>query len=74
MKYDKGSYFQLLPYGEKYPCSVGKRPENAAKNRFKTTFPCNTTLLMYFLSLNMLRFVLITMPIYFDFIIMPFVS
>uniref|UniRef100_A0A8W8M3E8 protein-tyrosine-phosphatase n=1 Tax=Magallana gigas TaxID=29159 RepID=A0A8W8M3E8_MAGGI len=31
--------YSLLPYGEKYPCSVGKRPENVTKNRFKTTFP-----------------------------------
>lgn len=42
--------FKLLPYGEKFPCAVGKRPENATKNRFKTTFPCNTTLLVQFLS------------------------
>lgn len=53
MKYDKGSYFQLLPYGEKYPCSVGKRPENVTKNRFKTTFPCNTTFLIdFFLKIS----------------------
>lgn len=31
--------YSLLPYGEKFPCAVGKRPENATKNRFKTTFP-----------------------------------
>uniref|UniRef100_K1QTY8 protein-tyrosine-phosphatase n=1 Tax=Magallana gigas TaxID=29159 RepID=K1QTY8_MAGGI len=29
----------MLPYGEQHPCEVGKRQENLAKNRFKTTFP-----------------------------------
>lgn len=32
--------FQTLLYGEKYPCNVGRLPENIPKNRFKTTFPC----------------------------------
>lgn len=32
--------YQMLPYGEQHPCEVGKRQENLAKNRFKTTFPC----------------------------------
>lgn len=31
---------QTLLYGERYPCEVGKLPENITKNRFKTTFPC----------------------------------
>lgn len=31
---------QTLLYGERYPCEVGKLPENIPKNRFKTTFPC----------------------------------
>lgn len=31
---------QTLSYGERYPCEVGKLPENIPKNRFKTTFPC----------------------------------
>lgn len=38
------SYFQTLLYGERYPCDVGKLPENIQKNRFKTTFPCLYTL------------------------------
>lgn len=32
--------FQTLQYGEKYPCEVGKLPENMSKNRFKYIFPC----------------------------------
>nr|XP_034321094.1 receptor-type tyrosine-protein phosphatase epsilon-like [Crassostrea gigas] len=31
--------YSMLPYGEQHPCEVGKRQENLAKNRFKTTFP-----------------------------------
>eukprot|EP00105_Crassostrea_gigas_P017835 XP_011435764.2 PREDICTED: receptor-type tyrosine-protein phosphatase epsilon-like [Crassostrea gigas] len=31
--------YAMLPYGEQHPCEVGKRQENLAKNRFKTTFP-----------------------------------
>ncbi|XP_061166271.1 receptor-type tyrosine-protein phosphatase epsilon-like [Saccostrea echinata] len=31
--------YAALPYGERYPCYAGKRPENITKNRFKTTFP-----------------------------------
>lgn len=32
--------FQTLQYGERYPCKVGKLPENISKNRFKYIFPC----------------------------------
>ncbi|XP_062574203.1 receptor-type tyrosine-protein phosphatase epsilon-like isoform X3 [Saccostrea cucullata] len=31
--------YATLPYGEIHKCDVGKRNENLAKNRFKTTFP-----------------------------------
>ncbi|XP_078328087.1 receptor-type tyrosine-protein phosphatase kappa-like [Crassostrea virginica] len=31
--------YVMLPYGELYPCDVGKRQENLPKNRFKTIFP-----------------------------------
>ncbi|XP_061194789.1 receptor-type tyrosine-protein phosphatase epsilon-like [Saccostrea echinata] len=33
--------YEAIPYGEEahIPCTVGKRPENKPKNRFKTTFP-----------------------------------
>uniref|UniRef100_A0A8W8NVC3 protein-tyrosine-phosphatase n=1 Tax=Magallana gigas TaxID=29159 RepID=A0A8W8NVC3_MAGGI len=34
----KKNYSTLL-YGERYPCEIGKLPENITKNRFKTTFP-----------------------------------
>nr|XP_034322449.1 receptor-type tyrosine-protein phosphatase epsilon [Crassostrea gigas] len=34
----KKEYAALL-YGERYPCEIGKHPENIPKNRFKTTFP-----------------------------------
>ncbi|XP_052695401.1 receptor-type tyrosine-protein phosphatase epsilon-like [Crassostrea angulata] len=37
----KKNYSTLL-YGERYPCEIGKLPENITKNRFKTTFPCPT--------------------------------
>lgn len=33
--------YATLIYGERYPCVVGKLPENIPKNRFKTTFPYN---------------------------------
>nr|XP_022311896.1 receptor-type tyrosine-protein phosphatase mu-like isoform X4 [Crassostrea virginica] len=36
----KKEYATLL-YGVRYPCDVGKLPENVPKNRFKTTFPYN---------------------------------
>nr|XP_034322492.1 receptor-type tyrosine-protein phosphatase kappa-like [Crassostrea gigas] len=31
--------YATLAYGERYPCVIGKLPENLTKNRFKTTFP-----------------------------------
>uniref|UniRef100_A0A8W8P2R4 protein-tyrosine-phosphatase n=1 Tax=Magallana gigas TaxID=29159 RepID=A0A8W8P2R4_MAGGI len=34
----KKNYSTLL-YGERYPCGIGKLPENNTKNRYKTTFP-----------------------------------
>ena len=33
-------FLQLLPNGELHPCFVAKHEENIAKNRYKTTFPC----------------------------------
>lgn len=31
--------YATLQYGERYPCEVGKRPENLSENRFKYIFP-----------------------------------
>nr|XP_034322075.1 receptor-type tyrosine-protein phosphatase epsilon-like isoform X2 [Crassostrea gigas] len=31
--------YATLKYGERYPCEVGKLPENLSKNRFKYIFP-----------------------------------
>uniref|UniRef100_A0A8W8P2I2 protein-tyrosine-phosphatase n=1 Tax=Magallana gigas TaxID=29159 RepID=A0A8W8P2I2_MAGGI len=31
--------YATLAYGERYPCVIGKLPENLTKNRFKTTSP-----------------------------------
>ncbi|XP_062579218.1 receptor-type tyrosine-protein phosphatase epsilon-like [Saccostrea cucullata] len=31
--------YATLPYGERYKCDAGKRQENLIKNRYKTTFP-----------------------------------
>lgn len=33
------SYFQTLLYGERYPCDVGKLPENIQKKQIQDNFP-----------------------------------
>uniref|UniRef100_K1Q1G7 Endothelial cells scavenger receptor n=1 Tax=Magallana gigas TaxID=29159 RepID=K1Q1G7_MAGGI len=38
---ESGICVMSLPYGEIYPCTIGKLNVNVSKNRFKATFPCN---------------------------------
>lgn len=36
-----------IPRGELHPCLEGKNPENKAKNRYTTIFPCMSKILTY---------------------------